>query len=395
MSTFESFLPDSRVGIPVHPFPPGAKWGSTQEMVEEILSDLKLPWVQDFILRSHPRQDVHALSDPSNYSRAMSGALDYKTIPHLSGGLVSHLQSVRLLLPVISIDSIGVGICVEDSKLQNSHKVLLLKSLQFSRFVCNNRTHSLLLVRFMEDIRKVTVSYTSFGDDGIWIYVNMHVDYTSFVNAFDKNTRAVDFQTIIRRITQTSVSGIPYRKRPALKGNHLYPNKAHGYIGDHFIRGIVCMHSNGQPVKSLSLFGNASYSWNYNAGELRQMQNWGITDRLQRLPAALIRNPKMSISGFLLNEDREPGTAISNNQTGPSSSNIHAQVSTPQGSRLTNINRAINIAPRPQYIFRPLKARDELEQKKELRKIRKREAAARAYQRKKLANTIGNSRDKT
>jgi len=173
MSTFESFLPDAPLGAPLQPFLPGMKWASTQEMVEEILADLKRPWVQDYVLRSHPRQDVQALSDPSNYARAMSGHLDYITVPHLSGGLVSRLKTVRLLIPVLTIEDIGVGICVEDSKLGSTHKVIMLKTLQFSRFVCSNEKHSLLLVRFIEDLRKVTISYTHYGEDGVWVYVNL------------------------------------------------------------------------------------------------------------------------------------------------------------------------------------------------------------------------------
>jgi len=98
--------------------------------------------------------------------------------------------------------------------------------------------------------------------------------------------------------------------------------------------------------------------------------------------------------GFSLNEDREPVRAISKNQAGPSSRNFHPSISAPESNlpfptRTTagpskNIianRRAINIAPLIQVEFTPQSTQDEAEARKELRKIRKRKAAARSYQR--------------
>lgn len=399
-------------GVSVPVFLPGMKWNSTREMIEEILDDLTVPWVQDYILRSHARSDVHALSDPMKYSRSMSGVLDCATIPAESGGFISSVCTVRLDIPVSSFGHIGVGISVEESNQRDTEQFIFLTGLQFSRFVCNNRKNSQLLIRFLDDTRKVTLSYSIYSEDGVWYYVNLHVDATMFLNAFEKNTYAVDFHMINRSITQSLVTRNPYHRKPAVAANHLYPNKVADVVGDHFLRSIVSIHSNGRPVKALPVFAHVRYALNYNARDLRKMQNWAITDRLQHLPPTLIPNPKMSVTGFLLNEDREPhrSTTMSLNRPGQAASSIHAEnIYAPQyqyqdraANYMTNNSnmnrkRVVSIAPRPQAlhvqvrdISRPEKDQDEEEAKKLPRKIRKREAAARSYQRK-LAKSQSNS----
>lgn len=225
-------------------------------MIEEILVYLKLPWVQDFILRSHPRQYVNALSDPSNYSRSISGVLDCSSILHQSRGVTSAVRSVRLLVPEISIANIGVGICVEDAK--DSRQVVFSNSLKFSRFVCNNRRNSQLLVRFMEDTRKVTLSHTIFGEDALWIYVHLQINYTSFIEVFETRTSAVAFQLINQNITPV----IPYRQKPLVSAHHRYPNKVSDVLSENLVRNIVSAYSKGKPVKALSLFGLFNFSFN-------------------------------------------------------------------------------------------------------------------------------------
>lgn len=130
----------------------------------------------------------------------------------------------------------------------------------------------------------------------------------------------------------------------------------------------------------------------------------------------LPRPTRMSISGLLWNQYPEPGTGpgrsvSNNNQTGHSTMNIPTQgpANSDQG-HLPVTNRAIiapsqniiiprntvrNIAPRPQIISWPEKPIDDLEAKKELKKIRKREAAARCYQRKLAKRKANSSQDKT
>lgn len=411
MSTLESIQPDSRLGVPLHPFFPGMKWNTTREMVEEILDDLTIPWVQEYVLRSHPRQDVHALSDPMKYSRSLSNVLDCATIPAESGGFVSTVRTVRLDIPVLSTGNIGVGISVEDSNHRDTEQLIYLKGLQFSRFVSNNHRNTQLIIRFLQDLGKVIVSYSIYGEDGVWVYVNLHAEYTQFLSAFTTNSSTVDFDAINQSIIQSIVSFCPFHRKPVVAANHLYPNKVSDLIGDHFLHNIVCLYSGGHPVKILPIYSHVSLALNYNAIDLRRMQNWGITDRLQRLPASLIRNPKMSINEFLLSEDCEPHQVISetarNFRTQLYASPLPTRAAIrPRGNNLpqdelrypdpavivlpgncvgSSSNRTVSIAPRAEPISRPRKPQDEMEQRKELRKIRKREAAARSYQRKLVA----------
>jgi len=112
-------------------------------------------------------------------------------------------------------------------------------------------------------------------------------------------------------------------------------------------------------------------------------------DKLQGIPVSLVRNPKMSITGFLLNDDREARSAISSNQSDKSARNVHTQTSVPLGfvtpppSGISiGHNRLVRIAPRPESIYIPPKARNHIDARKEARKIRKRQAADRCYRRK-------------
>jgi len=167
------------------------------------------------------------------------------------------MGSVRLDIPVISIDNIGVGVYVEKSVLGDSTLPCYTKSLQFARFVC----------RFMEDQKKVAISFTAHHEDSTWYLVLLQVEYTSFMNAFDRKTFAVDFQLINRNITESNIGIIQYQQKPQLLGNHLYPNKVSDGVSVHFFGSIFCAYSKGQPIKTLPLLADLSYSLNYNAEE--------------------------------------------------------------------------------------------------------------------------------
>lgn len=150
------FFPIHPSRTPLHPFPPGSDWAKTLEMLEEILNDLQIPWVQDFILRSEPKTDVHAFSDRHNQSRAISRLLHSKSISGVSGGFTSTVSRVRLHVPVISIDSIGVGIAVTKTEDKGAGDYGYLKTLEFSHFVSNRRTNSELIITIHEELDQVS-----------------------------------------------------------------------------------------------------------------------------------------------------------------------------------------------------------------------------------------------
>lgn len=103
-----------------------------------------IPWVQDFILRSHPKQDVNAASDANNYSRAMSNITKFTTNTLLSSGFSSKGSDIRLKLPVTSIGNLGVGIGIERATAEGLGDVLVSRKHCFIRFVSNNKNNSAL-----------------------------------------------------------------------------------------------------------------------------------------------------------------------------------------------------------------------------------------------------------
>jgi len=121
------------------------------------------------------------------------------------------------------------------------------------------------------------------------------------------------------------VGAILYQQKPLLVGNHLYTNKISDDVGEH-----RCPFERPHCRDTSSIRPRELFS---------QLQRRGIAE----------------------------------------------YPNTPSAISIT-LNRVLRIAPRPESISKPQKARDEKEVRKEARKIRKREAAARSYQRK-LAKT--------
>lgn len=86
---------------------------------------------------------MNALSDRDNYSRAISNTCKCEIIPLTSSAVESTAWVVRLDIPVISIDNIGVGISVEKSNVESwgEAEFNLLHSVHFSLTVSNNSKH--------------------------------------------------------------------------------------------------------------------------------------------------------------------------------------------------------------------------------------------------------------
>lgn len=406
-----SFRPDSRFGVPLNPFPPGFGWESTLKMVEDVLEDLKLSWVQDFILRSHLRQDVNALSDSHNYSRATSNIAKTNFIPGLKGGTMADLSYVRLDIPVISIDNIGVGVGVEKVNI-NGNSTLCFQSNQFFRSVSNNRKNSSLVLRIQDELGTIGCQYMVYDNvkKGLWKFCHLTWENKSFLDAFDKTSSNVDFHLLHQGLKESTVGGVQHPRKPTIPANHLYPNEVADCTGDHFLSVVFCTYSNAQPLKSIPVFIHARYSHDYDASELRKIQRWGITERMNRInfsplqerliPDNIlvddntrqrleennnIRPNKMSITNFLLNKEVDHGA----NMASPVDHLIPVQIEdTPVLPSQVHVRpsastraRFVPIWPHPRPLTEPQVEEEGLDARKELRKIRKRESAARSYRR--------------
>lgn len=391
MSSFEPFRPDFQFSVPPNPFPPGAGWESTLEMVKDVYEDLKLPWVQDFILRSHPRQDVHALSEPNNYSRAISNIFSGKSIPALSDGFDVSTLNIRLDVPVISIGNIGVGLGVENTNIEGLDIPLPFQNYQFFRSVSNNRKNSMLILRFQEELGTIGCQYMVHNSNGLWQFCHLMWDDQSFQGAFDKKSSKVDFHLLHQSLKQSIIGGIQRSRKPTIITNHLYPNKIADNTGDYFLPIVMGAYANGHLLSTLPIFYNASWSYNYNAVGLRSIQRWGIMDRLNKIKSSPVQE-RLIQDNILLDENTQRLMEEDSNNNDHNTMSVVAFLTNkrrvdngetagptpvaPAGSWRAGV---INIAPLPQ----PLPELDGgLDAKKEMRKIRKRESAARSYRRK-------------
>lgn len=385
MASFESFLPNSSFGVPLHPFPPGTGWATTREMLEEILADLQIPWVQDFILRSHPKQDVNAFSDRNNQSRALSRVLRATPIRGISGGFTSAISRVRLQIPVVSIDNIGVGIAVTEHQDEGATHAGYLKRFEFSRFVSNKRTNSELIVGIHEDLNQVDCTYYKNKKDDLWIFVILNFDYKTFLSSLDVRTSGINFDLANRSLNRSIVGGVQHHQKRHTRINRLYPNYFADNSGDHFLRQVISAHANGQHMMAIPVFAHGS--WHENTSDLTGMRHWAISNRLQRIQVSPIHNILSSTNIFQVNEQSEEAMG-GDNFLPPH------QVCTQAPNTAIMGTSPLNIAPRPLPISQTHSLpptisqlqEDGRNERIERRKIKKREAAARAYRRKVAKN---------
>lgn len=205
--------------------------------------------------------------------------------------------------------------------------------------------------------------------------------------------------------------------------NQLYPNIVVGNLGDYPMKTIFSSHANGQVMMTFPVYTNASWAFHQDATALRKMLNWGITDRMRKIRLSPGVDLIITIGSSILDEEAEGTTAqpsdVNNNyilrheQHLHHSSSLHPEETAKIANEgncndiseaqhrteatfirpsFTNIDRNITIAPRPTPVY-DLNGMEAAERdpykynKAELRKIRKRESAARSYRKKMAAKS--------
>jgi len=272
----------------LHPFPAQISWADSIAMLEEVFSDMAIPWVQDYLLRSHPRQDAHALYNPNNYSRSMSMYNSYWSIPQLSNNFQAAIFNVRLDVPVTSIGDIGVGIGVLSCKMENSGNQIFSKSDQFCRFVYNRENHSQLNVVLRDKEGTVGIGFQRYTSAGIFQGASLSFNQKLFLEAFNdggggSSSRTIDVAKLNQSLLRSYVLCVDGRRSNAkIITNHLFPNKVCDNIGEHVHKSVLCTYAGGKPMMKLPILSYGNWRFNYDQRVLRTMQRWGITDRLQR-----------------------------------------------------------------------------------------------------------------
>jgi len=284
-------------GVPLQPFPTGSNWSTTHDMIEMLFSDLRQPWVQNFVLRSDPKQDVAALTDPKNYLRAISLSYSGKSIPQLSGGFESSSFHVRLNIPVFTVGDIGVGLGVECS---DAGGAVFSKSDQFFRSVFNNRRHSQLNVRVLDGEGKIEAGFQYYSESGFWQYCILVFDEVLFLSAFDELTFSVDFEKIQSALIRSIIGGA-HRENPQIEiaSHSSFPNKVCDNAGEHIWKNIFCSYVNAQPVMTFPVFSQGCVLFDYNAAGLRKMRDWGVVKQLQSVRISPAKDIRISTDAFI------------------------------------------------------------------------------------------------
>lgn len=271
------------------PFPAQVSWADTTAMLEDVFRDMSIPWVQDYLLRSHFKQDAHALCNPNNYSRSMSMYQSYCSIPQLSKGFQAGIFKVRLDVPVRSLGNVGVGIGVLSCKMENSGNQIFSKSDQFCRFVYNSENHSQLNIVLRDEDGTVGIGFQYYTSAGVYQGASLSFNQKLFLEAFDdggvggeSSSRTIDFQKLNQSLLRSYVLSVDGRRNAKIITNHLFPNKVCDNIGEHVHKSVLCTYAGGKPMMRLPILSYGNWRFNYDQRVLRTMQQWGIENRLQR-----------------------------------------------------------------------------------------------------------------
>lgn len=139
----------------------------------------------------------------------------------------------------------------------------------------------------------------------MWQFCLLNFNYQIFLGAFDRRTSTVDFQVIHQSLKQSMLGGAKHRRKPTIFPNHLYTNKVASNKGAHFLPCVICTYANTQPLRAFPIFANARWSHDFDAVEFRNIQRWGITDRLNRIKLSPLRERLI-----LKQQDRDIGRYI-------------------------------------------------------------------------------------
>lgn len=164
---------------------------------------------------------------------------------------------------------------------------LMSKNDLFFRFVFNRENHSQLNMRFRDEDGIIEAGFQYYTHTGLWQYAMLSFNQKLFLDAFGgykTSSSRVDFRKINQSLLQSYVGSVDGRRTGdrdvRIITNHLFPNKVED---NDVFKSIFCSYVDGKTMMKLPILSHGKWRFNYDPGVLRRMQNWGITDRLQRL----------------------------------------------------------------------------------------------------------------
>lgn len=98
------------------------------------------------------------------------------------------------------------------------------------------------------------------------------------------------------------VGGVKHDKRPTIRTNPLYPNKIVENFGTHVMKTAFASHANGMALMTFPVYNNASWTFDHDPAALREMLNWGITNRMQKIYVSPALGVVMTKDNLIINE---------------------------------------------------------------------------------------------
>jgi len=356
--------------LAVHPFPPAVHWQTSLEMITEVFTDLDMPWIQNYLLRSPSIEDARDIL--YNYSRSISLAHEGVSIPHLSDGCFqAAFFNKSLSFPCISNMNFIAGLGISCTKTENSGSLIYAKEDQMFRFLIHNGTDSQYDIVLFEGLDSIELTYKA-HKNGLYKYSKLKFNQQLFKDAFDDGRKSghLNFALLNKSLLQ-SISGAGQYGKQVFISNNTKPHANHlGVLGEQLMEYVFCSYADSIPMIALHTYARTSWEFHFDGEAIRRMRDYGIMERMQNLQ--IDRVSEMPDGDSTLDRLRQ-------------------KLSCPQRKNNLNVTKGdgfVNIAPGPGP-KRPATAKEERErirmEKREQRKRKKRLAAARSNERRAAA----------
>lgn len=278
-SSSQEFGPNSKFGVPLSPFLPGAPWGSIRELLHEAMSDLNRGWVMDYLLRPNPLFAANILSSPTQLSKALSLSAQIRVLScgvNNSTAMASQIcHHDTLLVPAYSVDDIGLGIGIDGCYGPGPPDVYFSSCEKLIYFIVNNRTGSSVSVIHGEQV--VDLSYNQLQPNGSNKFVNLLFEKQGFMEAF-KNRARICFDELVNSLIRSSHCEHASSSAQYLV-DKVYPYRITLPNGDMKMKGVVSEHRGLKILGAMPIFAE----WNTIRGGGSKnntpdfLKRWGLT----------------------------------------------------------------------------------------------------------------------
>lgn len=373
-------------------------------MLYELFADAHSGWAQEFLLRTEPLTDLHVFSNQEMLHRGVSCTIRSCADENLSVDTgAMDMMIVGMWIPTHNMDGLIAGIGVDSvSQTDDNGGIMHALSDCVTHFVMNPRTNSSSHISLDYKSGRAQVLFFS-NQPGRKLQNVVHFHLDGFLASFERAPHRIDFnrlqQALISSFTSELDTGspmalaiLPKNTGEVFRGENLpLAMKRHIVSGDYYSHNYGTVYSQGIPLQTLK-YGqlNSRLNGAYLAA-VNSLSSWAITDTVSRMVPVIQAAPVSApVSAPVVLPD-----SIEDEQMFSTLSNDSGESARSETQPLIAVaHQAVPIAPLPTVIVqqqvhetRQLTYAEQVDalvnDKKERRKMRNREAAARSYRRRK------------